>query len=135
MSKQTVSLTLAERNGRETTYVDPNNIDSIFRHNSQLLKRTIGREKVRVVRNTASLSVSHNYKSCDDQKCGTKIFESASVTLSGSSVPEMANAWEALKLNMDRAIAEYKILNGIPLPLDANGFVVINEVADSPSGP
>lgn len=133
MSKKTVNLTLAERNGRETTFVDPTNIDSNFRHGSTLLKRTIGRERVRVVRNTASLSVSHQAKACGST-CGTKTFDSASCVISGSSIPEMKNAWEALKLNVDRAIAEYNILSGVPVPLDANGFVVINEIEDPKPG-
>lgn len=124
MSFISKALQLSERIGRLTRFVDPKQIESFFSHNSELLKRNVGQNKTRVVRNTFVQELAYNFKGpCDTGNCGVLISDTAKVVLSGATPEKTQLAWEALKNNVDAAIAA-GVLDGIPVNMGSTDFLV-----------
>jgi len=128
MPNLTQPLILSERIGRLTRFVDPTKIENTFSHNSELLKRQAGKERVRVVRNTFVQTVGYSYAGpCTTTNCGAAIEDTAKVILSGATPAETLRAWESIKANVDAAIAAH-VLEGVPLNINSDDFTIITEL-------
>lgn len=127
----TKALILSERNGKLSRFVDPTMIENAFQHNVELLRRSVGQERVRVVRNTFVLEKAYNYATCDTECAGPVIQDTAKLVLSGANPSEVVLAWESLKANVDKAIASYNVTHGVPVPLNAE-FSIQTESTPAP---
>lgn len=122
------NLILAERIGRLTRFVDPTKIENTFSHNSELLKRNAGKDRVRVVRNTFVQTVGYNFVGpCATGDCGAPIEDTVKVILSGASPEKTILAWESIKQNIDKAIDAH-VLEGVPLNINSSDFTVITQL-------
>lgn len=116
------NLQFWERDGRSTIFFDPLNIDQRFTHRVELLKKPIGKERVRQPRTTFVQNRQYGYQSC---KTDCKITDTvtAALTLSGVSDTELKQLWTDLKANVDAAI-ENGALKGVPSNTDSKSFSV-----------
>lgn len=128
MSILSKNLILAERIGRLTRFVDPTKIENTFSHNSELLKRNAGKDRVRVVRNTFVQTLGYNFAGpCTTENCGASIEDTVKVIFSGATPAKTLLAWESIKLNIDKAIAAH-VLEGVPLSINSSEFAVVTQL-------
>lgn len=128
MSILSKNLILAERIGRLTRFVDPTKIENTFSHNSELLKRNAGKDRVRVVRNTFVQTFGYDFVGpCATGNCGAPIEDTVKVIFSGATPGKTLLAWESIKLNIDKAIAAH-VLEGVPLNINSDDFAVITQL-------
>lgn len=121
----TRNLILSERNGKLSRFVDPTLPETSFQHNVELLRRNVGKDRVKVVRNTFVQEYAYAFSPCGENTCGSPIIQdTAKLVLSGASEAQVKLAWASLKANVDKAFANYNISNGVPLPLNAEFSVV-----------
>lgn len=128
MSILSKNLILAERIGRLTRFVDPTKIENTFSHNSELLKRNAGKDRVRVVRNTFVQTFGYDFVGpCATVNCGTPIEDTVKVVFSGATPEKTLLAWESIKRNIDKSIAAH-VLEGVPLNINSSDFAVITQL-------
>lgn len=124
----TRNLILSERIGKLSRFVDPTLPEMSFQHNVELLRRNVGKDRVKVVRNTFVQEYAYAFSPCGDKECGSPIIQdTAKLVLSGADEAHVRLAWQSLKANVDKSLATYNISNGVPLPLNADFSVVIPE--------
>lgn len=129
----TRNLILSERNGKLSRFVDPALPEHVFQHNVENLRRNVGKDRVKVVRNTFVQEYAYAYTPCGEAACSGQIIQdTAKLILSGASQAEVKLAWESLKANVDKALETYNVGNGIPLPIDAQFSVIIPEIVTEP---
>lgn len=116
------NLQFWERDGRSTIFFDPLNIDQRFTHRVELLKKPIGKERVRQPRVTFVQNRQYGYQSCKTD-CKINDTVTAALTLSGASDTELKQLWTDLKANVDAAI-ENGALKGVPSNTDSKSFSV-----------
>lgn len=116
------NLQFWERDGRSTIFFDPLNIDQRFTHRVELLKKPIGKERVRQPRVTFVQNRQYGYQSCKTD-CTINDTVTAALTLSGVSDTELKQLWTDLKANVDAAIAN-GALKGVPSNTDSKSFSV-----------
>lgn len=116
------NLQFWERDGRSTVFFDPLNIDQRFTHRVELLKKPIGKERVRQPRITFVQNRQYGYKSCKTD-CTINDVVTAALTLSGVSDTELKQLWADLKANVDAAI-ENSALKGVPSNTDSKSFII-----------
>lgn len=125
----TRNLILSERNGKLSRFVDPTLPEMSFQHNVELLRRNVGKDRVKVVRNTFVQEYAYAFSPCSDNACGSPIIQdTAKLVLSGADEAQVKLAWASLKANVDKALADYNISKGVPLPLNAEFSVVIPSI-------
>lgn len=122
MSLTTKMLQFYERTGRFTTYVDPAKLANKLTHNINSRKRNVGKDRVSTLNNVFKQYVSWVYDPCGDG-CGVDVVDQVNVEFIGSNKDAQIKAWEAIKLNIDKALYQNNVLDGMPLPLTADGFV------------
>lgn len=116
------NLQFWERDGRSTIFFDPLNIDQRFTHRVELLKKPIGKERVRQPRVTFVQNRQYGYQSCKTD-CTITDTVTAALTLSGVSDTELKQLWTDLKSNVDAAIANGALI-GVPSNTDSKSFSV-----------
>lgn len=116
------SLQFWEREGRATSFFDPLNIDQRFTHRVELLRKPIGRERVRQPRLTFVQNRKYDYKSCKTD-CAIADMVNATVTLSGADETALKQLWTDIKANVDAAIAA-GALQGVPANSGTNAFLI-----------
>lgn len=122
----TRNLILSERIGKLSRFVDPTLPEMVFQHNVELLRRNVGKDRVKVVRNTFVQEYAYAFSPCGGSACGSPIIQdTAKLVLSGADEAQVKLAWESLKANVDKAFADYNIEKGIPLPLNAAFSIVV----------
>lgn len=121
MSQRT--LQFWEREGRSTTFFDPLNIDNKLTHMVELLKKPVGKERLRQPRVTFVQGRQYSHKSCEQDTCGTKTSETAKVVLSGTSPEQLQQLWTDIKANVDAAILA-GALTGVPSGIGSNHFLI-----------
>lgn len=122
MSLTTKPLQFYERVARFTTFVDPTNLANKLTHNLNTRKRNVGKDRISTLNNVFKQYVSWDYDPCGDG-CSIHVIDQVNVEFIGSNRDAQIRAWEAIKANVDKAIYENNVLDGMPLPLTAAGFV------------
>lgn len=125
MSNQ--ALVFANKGTNTVTFVDPTNVDTYFNIRQERLKRSAGKEKIRVTRLEANLVKNYKLDVCGDG-CSVNQLDSGAVRLSGASPAEMKLIWESLKANVDTLINDKNVLTGVPVSIGETGLVVVTAV-------
>lgn len=126
---QLKELRLYAREGVFTTLVDPSNLENKFTHNLTKTRRNVGKDRIPTLSTTFKQYATFEHKPCSTE-CGVMVRDQVTVTLLGSNKDAILRAWEAMKVNVERAIETYDVLSGLPLPLNADGFKHVESLTD-----
>lgn len=127
MAIQQQTLVFANKGTNIVTFVDPTNVDTYFNIRQERLKRSAGKEKVRVTRLEANLVKNYKLDACGDG-CSVSQLDSGAVRLSGASPEELKLIWESLKANIDTLVNNRNALTGVPVSIGETGLVVITGI-------
>lgn len=111
--------------GTTRTFVDPQNVDNRFVQKSELLKKNIGKERVRTIRSELSMQRQYGFSACNDG-CTVDDNVSGRVILTGHDKAAKIRLWNDLKANTDAAIAA-GAFDGIMVSLSSNQLIIDSE--------
>lgn len=127
MPNSTQTLVFANKGTNTVTFVDPTNVDTYFNIHQERLKRSAGKEKVRVTRLEANLVKNYKLDVCGDG-CSVNQLDSGAIRLSGASPDQMKLIWESLKANVDTLVYGKNALTGVPVSIGETGLVVVTAI-------
>lgn len=124
------NLVFANKGPKTVTFVDPTNVDTYLNISQERLKRTAGKERVRVTRIEASLVKNYKLDVCGDG-CAVNQLDSGFFRLTGASPEELKKVWESIKTNGDHLVYNTNALTGVPVSIGDDSFVVVTAVSST----